>query len=163
EILNLEIQNAKFAEKAQKSTEDSSKLDSPEKTKTKKDNTTKELIPEEYELAKVRLERQKAEAKFAEDMETYFTKEVELANLEYKYKKKLTELEIDDKERLAVALDKLQEEYALKLEEIGRSEIAQQEEVFKKISDAIKKFYDFKQKAREEDRKKRQEELKNEY
>ena len=133
------------------------------KTKKEKDNTVKELIQEEYELAKVRLERQKAEAKYAKDMETYFTKELELANLEYEHKKKLANLEIKDKERLSVELDKLQEEYTLKIQEIGRSEIANQEEVFKKLSDAIKKFYEFKQKAREEAEKKRQEGLTDEY
>lgn len=124
---------------------------------------TKDLLKSQYDLAKIRLERQKADAKYAEDMETYFTKELELANLDYEYKKKLTNLEIKDKKRLAIELERLQEEYTLRIEAIGWSEIAQQEEVFKKLSDGIKKFYEFKQKAREEDEKRRQEGLRNEY
>lgn len=124
---------------------------------------SKDLLKSQYDLSKVRLERQKADAKHSEDMEAYFTKEMELANLDYEYKKKLTNLEIKDKKRLAVELDRLQEEYTLRIEAIGRSEISQQEEVFKKLSDGIKKFYEFKQKEREEDEKKRQEGLRNEY
>lgn len=117
----------------------------------------KDRITAEYELQKIQLERQRDEAKYAEDMETYFLKNIQLANLEYEHKKTILKLTEKDKETLNTRLLVLEEERLKNIEEIGRSEIAQQEEVFKKIGDAIKKYWDLRKKAAEEGAKKERE------
>lgn len=104
----------------------------------------KDRITAEYELHKIQLERQRDEAKFSNDMETYFLKNIELANLEYEHKKTILKLTEKDRETLNTRLLALDQEHLKNIEDLGREELTY-----------IQKQADEKAKAEEESVKKR--------
>lgn len=118
--------------------------DKDKKKKEKVNEIIKQRIQSEYELKKVTLERQKAEAEFAEDSETMYLKQIELAELERKNKEINAKLEIKDAETLKNTLKKIEQEYLSEIEDINRSEIKDEEGKQSKVIEAVKKFYDLK-------------------
>lgn len=107
----------------------------------------KQRITAEYELRRVILERQKEEAEFSEDMEIYFEKSVDLANLEYENKKTILKLTEKDRITLNLKLLALEEEKLKNVEEIGREELDyiqnQNDKKLKSDEDAVKKRIEF--------------------
>lgn len=124
-----------------------------EKTKKTKENS-KQLIKDRaqavYELKRVQLERQREEAKFAEDNDTYFTKEMELEKLSYDNKVLLAKLEISDKKLLNIKLDTLREENLANIEKIGRDELVAEQDTAKKIVEIIQNYWKLRSEATKE-------------
>jgi len=124
-----------------------------EKTKKTKENS-KQLIKDRaqavYELKRVQLERQREEAKFAEDNDTYFTKEMELEKLSYDNKVVLAKLEISDKKLLNIKLDTLREENLANIEKIGRDELVAEQDTAKKIVEIIQNYWKLRSEATKE-------------